>query len=105
MDLQVQSNHPYNESSEPQLHADRRRKNNTAGFIISLVALFFGCYIVVTCFVLCFSFKFSCRLSDNAGQIVTLLFVLNSAAVNPLVYAFLKKDIKRQIKKLICREN
>ena len=102
MELQVQSKHSCNESPEEPATSHRREKHNTARFIIALVVFFLGCYVVVNCLILCITF--SCKLSDKAGQIVTLLLVLNSA-VNPLVYAFLKRDIKRQIKKLICRKN
>ncbi|XP_078366071.1 adenosine receptor A2a-like [Oculina patagonica] len=98
MELQVQSNQFSTEASNVRRH----RKHNTAFFIITLVLFFLGCYIVVSCLVLCITF--SCKLSDKAGQIVSLLLVLNSA-VNPLVYAFLKSDIKWEIKKLIAREN
>ena len=80
----------------------RRRKYNTSRFIIALVVFFLGCYVVVSCLVLCFTF--SCQVSDNASKILVLLLVLNSA-VNPLVYAFLKSDIKIEIKRLICRGN
>ena len=80
-----------------------RNKHNTAPFIIAIVAFFVGCYVVVNYLVLCITF--SCRnVSDNAGQKLILLLVLNSS-VNPLVYAFLKKDIRIEIKKLICRGN
>ncbi|XP_078366075.1 adenosine receptor A2a-like [Oculina patagonica] len=98
MELQVQSNQFSTEASSVRRH----RKHNTAFFIITLVLFFLGCYIVVNCLVLCITL--SCKLSDKAGQIVSLLLVLNSA-VNPLVYAFLKRDIQREIKKLIAREN
>ena len=47
--------------------------------------------------------EFSCKVSDKVGHILSLFLVLNSA-VNPLVYAFFKKDIKMEIKKLVCRE-
>jgi len=44
---------------------------------------------------------FACNnLSDKAGLVVTVLLVGNSAA-NPFVYAFLKRDIKREMKELI----
>ena len=48
---------------------------------------------------------FSCHnLYDKAGLILVLFLILNSA-VNPLVYAFLKKDIKKEIYKLVCRRD
>ena len=96
--LQVQFTH----SSTDNANSRRRRnKLNTAPFIIAIVAFFLGCYVVVNYLLLCMTF--SCHnFSDKAGQILILFLVLNSA-VNPLVYAFLKKDIKMEINKLICR--
>ncbi|XP_078366077.1 adenosine receptor A2a-like [Oculina patagonica] len=98
IELQFQSNNSSTEANNSRRH----RKRNIAPFIIALVVFFLGCYIVVNCLVLCLTF--SCQVTHAAGQILTLLLVLNSA-VNPFVYAFLKKDINRQIKKLICRDN
>ena len=96
--LQVQFTH----SSTDNANSRRRRsKLNTAPFIIAIVAFFLGCYVVVNYLLLCMTF--SCHnFSEKAGQILILFLVLNSA-VNPLVYAFFKKDIKMEINKLICR--
>ena len=98
IELQVQFTH----SSTDNANSRRRRnKHNTAPFIIAILAFFLGCYMVVNYLVLCITF--SCHnLYDKAGLILTLFLVLNSA-VNPLVYAFLKKDIKKEIIKLICQ--
>lgn len=84
----------------------RHRKHNTARFIIALILFFLGCYIVANCLLMCltFSCNLSTKSSKKVAQVLTLLFVLNSA-VNPLVYAFLKKDIRREIRKLFCKEN
>ncbi|XP_078342453.1 trace amine-associated receptor 8b-like [Oculina patagonica] len=99
MELQVQCNHSCNEPSEPA-NSRRHRKHSTAPFVIALVVFFLGCYAVVNYLVLCIAF--SChKVSDNAGKVVTFLLVLNSA-VNPLVYAFLKRDIKMEISRVIC---
>ena len=76
----------------------RRNKRTTAPFIIALVLFFLGCYVAVNSLILCMNFSYN--LSEIAGHVVTSLLVLNSA-VNPFVYAFLKKDIKREIEKLI----
>ncbi|XP_078366087.1 adenosine receptor A2b-like [Oculina patagonica] len=104
MELQVQCNRSSNLSIGNETSNSRRYtfKHNTFRFIIAIVVLFLGCYAVVNSVVLCMAF--SCQVSDNAGQIVTCLLVLNSA-VNPLVYAFLKSDIKMEISKLFSREN
>ena len=78
----------------------RHKKHNTAPFIIAIVAFFLGCYVVVNYLILCITF--SCHnLYDKAGLILVLFLVLNSA-VNPLVYAILKKDIRMEINNLIC---
>ena len=101
IELQLSSN----VSSTPPESAEnfrRHRKHNTYRFIIALVVFFLGCYVVVSCLVLCITF--SCRVSDNASQMLVLLLVLNSA-VNPIVYAFLKSDIKKEIKRLVGRGN
>ncbi|KAL9988597.1 hypothetical protein ACROYT_G003059 [Oculina patagonica] len=98
IELEVQSSHSSTEAATSR----RRKKHSSASFIIAIVFFFLGCYIVVNSLVLCFTF--SCQVSDIAGQVVTCLLVLNSA-VNPLVYAFLKRDIKKEIKRLICKEN
>ncbi|XP_078366108.1 adenosine receptor A2b-like [Oculina patagonica] len=102
IELQITSLDSRNERTE--LATSRRhRKHSTAPFVIALVVLFLGCYTVVNYLVLCIAF--SChKVSDKTAQVVTFLLVVNSA-VNPLVYALLKKDIKREISKLICRGN
>lgn len=101
IELRLQFSHS-SMAREETLATRRRKKHNTARFIIALVLFFLGCYIMANCLIICITF--SCNISNKAGQIVTLLFVLNSA-VNPFVYAFLKKDIKREINNLICKEN
>ena len=101
MEQQIQSSFSCNDAGEPAT-SRRRQKHSTAYFIIALLVFFLGCYVVVNSFVLCIAF--SCKVSDKASHILILLLVLNSA-VNPLVYAFFKKDIKMEIKRLVCREN
>jgi len=101
MEQQIQSTFSCNDAAEPAT-SRRRQKQNTARFIIALLVFFLGCYVVVNSLVMCMAF--SCKVSDKASHILFLLLVLNSA-VNPLVYAFFKKDIKMEIKKLVCREN
>ena len=98
IELQVQSTHL---STDNANSGRRHKKHNTASFVIAIVTFFLGCYVVVNYLVLCNTF--SCHnFPDKAGQILVLFLVLNSS-VNPLVYAFLKKDIKMEISKFICR--
>ena len=78
----------------------RGKKHKTANFLIAIVLFFLGCHVVINSLILCITF--SCGVSDIGARILTLLLVLNSA-VNPLVYAFLKRDIKTELKQIIWR--
>jgi len=107
IELQVQrstSSHACNQSTATEPATSRRRKkHNTASFVIAMVMFFLGCYVVVNYLVLCLAF--SChQVSDDTAQVVICLLVLNST-VNPLVYALLKNDIKMEISKLIWGSN
>ena len=98
IELQIQFGHSSTDNANSRR---RRKKHKTASFIIAIVAFFLVCYVVANYLVLCMTF--SCHnFSDKAGMIPIILLVLNSS-VNPLVYAFLKRDIKMEINKLICR--
>lgn len=82
----------------------RRKKHNTALFVTALVLFFLGCYVVVNYLVLSAAFS-GHEVSDKTSQVVTFLLVVNSA-VNPLVYALFKRDMKMVIiSRIICREN
>ncbi|XP_078342795.1 histamine H2 receptor-like [Oculina patagonica] len=102
IELRLQPSHSSMEAATGLATLRRRRRQNTARFIIAIVVLFLGCYIVVNYLVLCNIFSY--QVSNNAGQIVTCLLAVNSA-VNPLVYALLKRDIKTEVSKLIFRGN
>ena len=104
MELQVQrSSNLCNQSTNLHATSGRRKKHNTASFVIALVVFFLRCYVVVNYLVLCMAF--SChQVSDDIAQVVICLLLVNSA-VNPLVYALLKNDIKIELRKLICRSN
>ncbi|XP_020610384.1 octopamine receptor beta-1R-like [Orbicella faveolata] len=95
IELQFQSNFSSTEAGTSR----RRRTPNTARFIIALAVFFLGCYVIVNFSVLCHTL--SCPVSGKkAGHVVTCLLVLNST-VNPMVYALLKRDIKREISSFI----
>ena len=76
-----------------------RRKHSLAPFIIAIVVFFLACNVVKNYLILRIMFV-SDRVSDTVAVVVTILLVASSA-VNPLVYAFLKRDIKRELKGLI----
>ena len=91
IELQLQPNFSSTEVGTSR----RRRTPNTFRFIIALVVFFLGCYVIVNFSVLCETIF--CPVSaEKVGHVVNCLLVLNSA-VNPVVYALLKRDIKREI--------
>ena len=86
----------FNVSSTEVVTSHRRRTPNTARLIIALVVFFLGCYVIVNISVLCETF--SCEVSgEKAGHVVTQCLLVLNSAVNPMVYALLKRDIKREI--------
>jgi len=104
IELQVQqSSHSCSESivADPAT-LQRRKKRNTAAFIVALVLFFLGCYVVVNYLVLCAAFA-DHQVSGKTSQVVTFLLVVNSA-VNPLVYALFKRDMKMVISRIIFKE-
>ena len=97
--------HSCSESTVTEPTTSRRRKrHNTAPFVIALVLFFLGCYVVVNYLVLSAAFSGHQEESDKTSQVATFLLVLNSA-VNPLVYALFKRDMKMVIiRRIICKE-
>ena len=81
----------------------RRQKHNATRFIIALLTFFLGCYVVINYLVIRIVVFEDVKSNDKAGWVLTVLLITNSA-VNPLVYAFLKRDIRKEITWLICRE-
>ena len=69
-----------------------RRKHSSARLVIAIVVFLLACHLVKSYPIVSIMFV-SDRVSDNVALLVTILLVANSAA-NPLVYAFLKRDIK-----------
>ena len=95
--LQLRCNQLFTDGEDNALCL-RRNKKNSAPFIVAVVFFFLGCYLAVNGLVLCINF--SCNVSERAGQVITILLILNSV-VNPFVYACLKKDIKRELATLV----
>ena len=69
-----------------------RRKHSSAPLVIAIVVFLLACHLVKSYPIVSIMFV-SDRVSDNVALLVTILLVANSAA-NPLVYAFLKRDLK-----------
>ena len=76
----------------------RGPKHNSARFIIAIVVFFLGCQVAINYLVL--RYMFVSERPKYVGLVVTILLIANSA-VNPLVYAFLKQDIKKEIARFI----
>lgn len=70
----------------------------SATVIIVVVSMFISFYIMDVVGSICFYFDV-CRLTDEFHYVRKLLLIANSA-VNPLPYAFIKRDIKREFKKV-----
>ena len=77
-------------------------KASTVRLVSVLVAIFTACYGIRLYVLLCLDFKI-CFVSKHTRVIYKLLLLVNST-MNPLVYAFLKEDIKRESKAFLCRK-
>ena len=76
----------------------QREKKAAVKMIVLIILLFVLCHIGGNYRCFCFVFKL-CVPSENLGKVIHVLFIVNSA-VNPLVYAVLKKDMKNELKKM-----
>lgn len=86
-----------------QVNPRQITQERSATTVFGLVVLFFVlCWMLSAYRHLCQYFKLKCRDSFELALISRLLMVTNSA-INPFIYAFLKEDIKREVKKLLCR--
>ena len=79
-------------------------KASTVRLVSVLVAIFTTCYGIRFYVLLCYNFKI-CPVSEPIRVINRLLLLANST-LNPLVYAFLKEDIKRETKAFLrCKRH
>ena len=77
-------------------------KASTVRLITVLVAIFTTCYGIRFYVLLCYNFKI-CSVSEPI-RVITRLLLLANSTLNPLVYAFLKEDIKRESKAFLRRK-
>ena len=73
----------------------QKEKKSSVKMIVLIVLLFVLCHVGGNYRCFCFVFKL-CVPSENLDNVIHVLFIMNSA-VNPLVYAVLKKDIKSEL--------
>ena len=79
-------------------------KASTVRLVSVLVAIFTTCYGIGFYVLLCYTFKI-CSVSEPI-QVINILLLLANSTLNPLVYAFLKEDIKRETKAFLrCKRH
>ena len=77
-------------------------KASTVRLVSVLVTIFTACCGIGLYVFLCYTFKI-CFVSKHTLLIYRLLLLVNYT-MNPLVYAFLKEDIKKDSKAFLCRK-
>lgn len=77
-----------------------RRSACSATVIATVVAIFLSCYAVEVYSSFCY-FTALCVMNKNLYNVVRFLVIVNSAA-NPVAYAFLKRDIRRELDRIFC---
>jgi len=93
-----------NATEEPSAFTSRRKKQERSATRVFGLVLF----IFVLCWLLsayrhfCGYFKLRCPMSPGTVHSSRLLMVTNSA-INPFIYALVKEDIKREVRKRFCR--
>ena len=82
--------------TNPDTNRHTEKKSASVKMIIFIISLFVLCHVGGNYRCFCFVFKI-CVVPETLMKVIHVLFVINSAA-NPLVYAILKKDMKRELK-------
>ena len=96
--LSVRFNHCAGPNPSPQ---GSRLHRYSARVIVVVVALFFLCYGIDIYFIFCDSFRI-CTFPPQLRYVKHILLITNSA-VNPLAYAFFKKDVRYAMKTMFLR--
>ena len=100
---QLQFNHP--KLNFESLREHRERNMSSAKLITVVVGLFVLCYISEMCSSLLHLLNVSKQLWSNYfNNDVRFLFLVTNSAVNPFVYAFLKRDIQKEFKGSLHRD-
>ncbi|XP_068749129.1 octopamine receptor beta-1R-like [Montipora capricornis] len=98
---QIRFNFQIQENTERKRQTER--KSSSLKLIVFIISFFILCHVGINYKCFCIFFKL-CVMSKALGKVVHLLFVLNSA-FNPIVYAVMKKDFKRELKKYRRSDN
>ena len=81
----------------------KARRNSSARVLGSVVLLFLLCYSLSIYISFCLNFKICCV--NRLLFTISMLMVYLNSAVNFVVYAFMKKDIRRELKRLWSSSN
>lgn len=89
-------------SHTSQQSKGKRKTADSSSVIVlgAVIGLFVVCWSFDTVISLCSKLEL-CVISDGLFRVSDLMIFVNSA-INPLVYAFLKKDIKRELSFICC---
>ena len=99
---QLKFNHP--NLNVKGLKKHRHRNMASAKLISLVVGLFVLCYVIEMVASLLRLLNLSKQMrSSYFTKELRFLFLIANSAVNPLVYAFLKKDIQTEVKRFFCR--
>lgn len=82
---------------------ERRRNTCSASVIGTVVTVFLLCYAVEVYSSFCY-FTSICPLDEHIYNVVRFLVIINSAA-NPVAYAFLKRDMRRELDLIISKRS
>ena len=93
---QIRFNSATQKNAKRNKHTEK--KSSSVKMIIFIISLFVLCHLGGNYRCFCFVFKL-CVVPRPLERVIHILFVINSA-VNPLVYAVLKKDMKRELKQM-----
>ena len=97
----------FNRRAEPDSEtSSRNRRTATMKFICGAIAVFVFCYlykIIITLYTLISGGRDGALDKTLAyWRVLSLLFIVNSA-INPVVYALFKSDIKRSLRRMVHR--
>ncbi|KAK3707185.1 hypothetical protein QZH41_007165 [Actinostola sp. cb2023] len=89
-----------NPESYKRERRERRNREGSVAVLGAVIILFALCWMVAVYNTICQIFQI-CPYSHESMITAQLLLHLNSST-NPIVYAALKKDIRRELKRLLC---
>ena len=97
----------FNQEAEPDSEmSSHNRRTSTMKFICGAIAVFEFCYffeIIITVYTLITGGHDEAKAKTHTyWRVLTLLLIVNSA-MNPVVYALFKSDIKRSLRRMVHR--